>query len=107
MHTQKTRGHQTKDHHLNRKTNNASPATNKRLTTCTTNRGAELLYGDRKQLSWSDAASKVVSGGSAKAGLRGSNDADQEPPLTRSVTEEERARLKERYSMEYSRYIHR
>lgn len=37
-------------------------------------------------------------------GLRGSNELDQAPPATRSLTEEERARLKERYSMEYSRY---
>lgn len=71
----------------------------------TPDRGAELLYGERKQLSWADAVNTSAARGSASAGLRGRNDVDQAPPSTRSLTEEERARLKERYSMEYSRYL--
>eukprot|EP00752_Nemacystus_decipiens_P002264 g2145.t1 len=67
-------------------------------------RGAELLYGERKQLCWADAVETSVSRGSASAGPRGNSAVDQTPPSARSLTEGERARLKERYSMEYSRW---
>lgn len=68
------------------------------------NRGAELLYGDRVQLSGATALNESTSRGSGKAGVDGSSDTDKAPPSTRSLSEEERLRLKERYSMEYSRY---
>lgn len=68
-------------------------------------RGAELLYGERQRLSGVTALNESLSRGSGKAGMGDSSDADKESPSTRSLSEEERLRLKERYSMEYSRYI--
>lgn len=66
-------------------------------------RGAELLYGERKRLSGAGALENSThamevesSGGDHLSHTSGS---------TRSLTDEERLRLKDRYSMEYGRYL--
>lgn len=68
-------------------------------------RGAELLYGERKRLSGTIALKESSSRVSGEAGTSGSSDAHKASPSTRYLSEEERLRLKERYSMEYSRCI--
>lgn len=69
-------------------------------------RGAELLYGERERLSGATALNESISRAvSGEAGVGGGSDADKASPSTRPLSEEERLRLKERYSMEYSRYF--
>lgn len=64
-------------------------------------RGAELLYGDRQPLSTVGALNR--SKGSGKARGMEESEASQGIAAARPLSEGERARLKERYSMEYSR----
>lgn len=66
-------------------------------------RGAELLYGDRKRLSGIKALEE--SRASSIARREEGNHLGQESSSTRSLSVQEKTRLKERYSMEYSRYL--
>lgn len=63
------------------------------------NSGAELLYGERKRRSGATAVE-----GSRTSDCRDDRDGEKTSSSIRSFSEEEKLRLKERYSMEYSRY---
>lgn len=71
----------------------------------TNGRGAKLLYGERERLPGATALNESISRVSEKAGMGAGSDTDKASPSTRFLSEEERLRLKERYSMEYSRYL--
>lgn len=65
-------------------------------------RGAELLYGDRKLLTPAEAPRRDNDGFGA-GGVRSTSDVSETAPAARSLSEEEKIRLKEKYSLEYSR----
>ncbi|CAN0064567.1 unnamed protein product, partial [Ectocarpus sp. 4 AP-2014] len=61
--------------------------------------GAELLYGERKRRSGATAVEE-----SRTSGCGNARDGEKISPSIKSLSEVERLRLKERYSMEYSRW---
>ena len=72
-------------------------------TTDVIKRGAELLYGDKKRLSGIGALEN--SAHLMEAESSGGNRLSHNSGSIRTLTEEERMRLKDRYSMEYGRYL--
>lgn len=68
-------------------------------------RGAELLYGDRERRSRAEALNESVTRGCSGSGGSESGNLRDSSCSTRYLSEEERQQLKDRYSMEYSRYI--
>lgn len=68
-------------------------------------RGAELLYGERLYRTRAAAFDGSVSRDCGGSGETDGLDQGDASCSARSLSEEERRRLKDRYSMEYSRYI--